>query len=149
MSNHSSATEGFTLVEILLVFALFVIILGLTAPLTLSFVLRNDLDTTTAQVTQTLRRAQNLAADVDQDTPWGIRLQNNQVILFSGASFDTRNSSLDETSDFSGTITVTGNNEVVFNKLLGQPASPAFITLSNSLNQTRTVSINAAGLVSD
>lgn len=138
---------GFTLMEILLVMALFAIILGTVSPLVWSFGMQNDLDTSAVVIAQSLRRAEQLAFMASRDSDWGVNLQNSSVIIFSGSSFETRNGDLDEVFKFSSNFNYNGPTEIVFRKFSGLPDSGSSITIMNSLNQSRIININRAGLV--
>lgn len=144
MSHQSSA---FTLVEILLVIALIAIILGFTVPIGWSFVMQNDLDVSATMAAQTLRRAQALSMAGAGGSGWGVEVSADNITLFMGNSFATRNANADEVFELPSTLNVAGDVEVDF-QANGQPASGATIALSNSLNQNRIINVNAIGTVS-
>lgn len=139
--------RGFTLLELLLSVAILTLITGLSLPVYESFVRRNDLDLTTQSVAAAVRRAETYARGVNGDTTWGIRVQSNEVVLFKGASYAARDTAFDEKVSLPGTVTPSGLSELVFAKLTGAPSATGTITLASTTNDTRTITVNAKGMV--
>jgi prepilin-type N-terminal cleavage/methylation domain-containing protein len=140
--------RGFTLIELLLSIAIITLLVGMSLPLYASFVGRNDLDMTTQRVVSALRRAQEYTRGVRGDSQWGVAVQSGQAVLFKGATYATRDSSFDETTTIASSITPSGTGEIAFTKLSGTPSSTATFTLASSAtNDTRTITVNAKGMV--
>ena len=139
---------GFTLIEMLLSIAAIGIIAGISIPVYQSFQVRNDLDIATVETVQTLRRGQVLAQAVDGDTGWGVKIQGGSITLFKGTSYAGRDSNFDEVFDMPGAIVPTGVTEVVFAKFTGLPQAIGTATFISNTNETRTITINAKGMVS-
>ncbi len=139
--------SGFTLIEMLLVIAIIAIISGISIPVYQSFQVRNDLDIATASIVQSLRRAAVLSQAVDNDTSWGVYVTSGSLTLFKGTSYATRDSNFDELFDIPLTITPSGVSEIVFTKFTGLPQTTGTITLTSNTNETRTITINAKGMV--
>lgn len=143
MSNQ----RGFTLVEMLLSVGIIAILTGLSVPVYATFAARNDLDLNHQSTAQALRRAQTYARAVEGDSQWGVSIQSNQTVLFKGASYATRDAGFDETTSFGPGVTST-TGEIVFAKLSGAPSTTGGVTLTQtSTNDTRTVNLNAKGMV--
>jgi hypothetical protein len=70
------------------------------------------------------------------------------VTVFKGASYAGRAAGFDETINLPGSVTATGLSEVTFSKLSATPNTTGSLTLSSTTNDTRTVTINAKGMVS-
>lgn len=140
--------QGFTLLEILLSIAAIGIIMGISIPVSQSFQARNDIDIATVEIAQSARRAQMLSQAVDGDTSWGINIQSGSIILFKGAIYAARDTTFDEVFEAPTSITPSGINEVVFTKFTGLPQITGTITLTSNTNETRTITINAKGVVS-
>lgn len=138
---------GFTLIEILLTISLSALALGVMAPLVLSFSAQNDLDLAAAVVAQSLRRAQSLSFSQNKDSAWGVNIQSQDIILFTGESFGTRDQDFDEVFHLPAALTLVGPTEIVFTKLYGLPQTVGIISLSNNFNQSRTVTVNGEGAV--
>lgn len=139
--------KGFTLIEVFLSLALIAVIAGIGAPLYQSFQARNDLDIAAQAMAHSLRRAQSLSQAVDDDSQWGVYIQPGSTTLFKGSDFATRDSTFDEVFSIPTTIMISGVQEVVFEKLTGNPISFGTTTLVNSTNETRNVAINEKGMV--
>jgi len=138
---------GFTLVEILLSVVIIGMLTALSVPVYESFVRRNDLDLTTQQLASILRRAETYARAVSTDTVWGVEVQSSTITLFQGTSFATRNTAYDETLSIPGSVTMSGLTEVQFAKFTALPNTTGNITLTSTTNDTRTVTVNAKGMV--
>lgn len=141
--------RGFTLLEMLLSVAIIGLIVSLSLPVYQSFQSRTDLDVSAEQLVHTLRRAQTYSRGAKGDSQWGVRVQNASMTLFKGTSYETRDSALDEVISIPPTFTVSGLSDVVFSKMLALPNSTGSVVIAHgSTNNTRTVSINAQGMVS-
>lgn len=142
-------THGFTLIEVLLSVAIISAIAGMSLPILGSFNNRNDLDITAQSIVGQLRRAQTYARGMNGDAQWGIRLQNGSATLFKGALYASRDTAYDETSPIPSSITVDGTSDITYSKLDGAPNTAGSITLTNTNNnESRTITINAKGMVS-
>ncbi len=139
---------GFTLIEILLSVAAITIIAGISIPVYQSFQVRNDLDIATVEIAQSARRAQTLSQAVDGDTSWGIKIQSGSIVVFKGVSYAARDITFDEVFDVLTSITPSGVSEIVFAKFTGLPQTTGTITFTSNANETRTITINAKGVVS-
>ena len=135
------------MIEMLLSISIIVIILGISAPVYQSLQGKNDLDVAAITIAQTLRRAQTLAQSGDGDALWGVKIQEGAITLFQGPSYASRNTDFDELYEGSESIAVSGVNEVVFDRLTGQPDSTGTISLTYS-SEIRNITINEKGTVS-
>jgi len=139
-------SNGFTLIEVVLSIAIVVLIFGIAAPVYQDYQIRNGIDTGVNTIVENLRRAQTLSTAVDGDSNWGVSILNNEITLFKGTSFITRDISFDEVSDILSVISPSGLDEIVFSKLNGLPNTTGVINLSASGN-VRTISINEKGIL--
>lgn len=142
MSEH-----GFTLVELLLSVAIITLLTGLSLPVYESFVRRNDLDLTTQSVVSVIRRAQTYSRGVSQDSTWGVEFLSTGATLFKGATYATRDSAYDESVTLPGSVSLNGTSEVVFAKLSATPSTTANVSLASTTNDSRTITVNAKGMV--
>lgn len=138
---------GFTLIEILLSVAMIGILAGLSLPVFQAFQLKNDLSTTTDIVVQGLRRAQMLSRASQGDSSWGVDVHTGEVTIFSGSSYATRDSDLDETFDISDSLSISGTTEFVFAQLTGEPVTSGVLSLGSVSGGTSTVTVNIKGMV--
>lgn len=139
--------RGFTLIELLLSVAILTLLIGLSLPVYESFVRRNDLDLTAQSTVSMIRRAQTYARGVKEDSVWGVRFQSNGVSLFKGTSYTSRDINFDEMLPLPSSLTISGTSELTFAKLSGAPNQVGTVILGSSTNDTRTVTVNAEGMV--
>jgi len=148
-SNRLSSSLGFTLIELMLSIAILGVLTALSLPVYASFSNRNSLDLATQNVVSLLRRAETYSRGAKLDTQWGVEIQTGQATLFKGSSFATRNTAYDEVVTASPSVGLSGLGEVLFSKLSGLPTSTGTITATsaNSASDTRTITINAKGVI--
>jgi prepilin-type N-terminal cleavage/methylation domain-containing protein len=138
---------GFTLIELLLSVVIIGMLSGLSLPVYESFARRNDLDVATLSVVNAIRRSETYARAVQGDSIWGIRFQSSAVILFKGATYASRDANFDESIDVPDSVTVSGLSEVQFAKLTAAPNTTGTVTFTSTTNDTRTLTLNAKGMV--
>jgi len=139
--------RGFTLLEVLLSVTIIAMVAGLSLPFYLSFQTRNELDISTTTVVDMLRRAQNYSRNGNGDSQWGVALQSGNATLFKGSSYSARDTSYDETWSM-GAVTNAGMSEVTYSKVAAAPNTSGTITLTSTpTNETRTITLNAKGMV--
>jgi len=141
--------SGFTLLELLLSIAIIAIITGMSLPLYAGFQSRNDLDVDTQGVVGMLRRAELYARTMNGDGPWGVKVQSGSAVLFKGSTYASRDTTVDETDTIPTEITFSGTlSEVVFSKFTATPSATGTVILTHTANnETRTITLNAKGMV--
>jgi len=135
---------GFTFIEFLLAMTIIAVLLTLTVPLGIRFYASQQLDTTTEEMVQALRRAQ-LKSMSQAEYSFGVYVgsgQSGQYVLFRGGSYGSNDD--EEVFDVSGSISFSGLSEVVFSRLNGIPSVIGDIILTSE-NGTRIININQAG----
>jgi prepilin-type N-terminal cleavage/methylation domain-containing protein len=140
--------KGLTLIEILLSVTIITVLVGLSLPIYVSFANRNDLDIATQDIVSLLRRGQVYARSGNGNNQWGVRFQTNSAILFKGNDFASRDISYDEEVSLAGPTIASGISEVVFAQLTGAPSASGNVNLTGANNESKTVTINAKGMVS-
>lgn len=139
--------KGFTVIEILLVIAIAVVLFALVFPLGINFYRDWQLQNTTQQILQTLRKAQGRAMASELDSSFGIYIQERSYVLFKGDSFENRENQLDEVFDLPLSIVIDSSpKEIVFSKLRGEPKGEEEIII-NSDSQREIIKINEAGRI--
>ena len=140
--------KGFTLIEILLVIIIILFCFGLIFPLGISFYNTEQLQATSQQILQTLRKAQLKAMSGQADSIFGVYFDNTnkKYILFKGSSYVPPGDVSDESFEFSSIITISGPSEVSFSKAEGKPNFTGNITL-NSNGLISTININEIGRI--
>ncbi len=138
--------KGFTIIELILVISIVSILAVLFSSVGSAYVIRNSTQNTLNELVGSLRVAQLNSQLSKANSSWGVRVENNQIILFMGTSFGTRDASFDERFNIPGSIAVTQPSEVVFEKLTGGSTN-ATISVSNDIGQSSTVVVNELGSV--
>ncbi|PLX24971.1 hypothetical protein C0580_03525 [Candidatus Parcubacteria bacterium] len=139
---------GFTAIELIVIIVFIALIAGTTVPMYGKFQASNNLDLSVTKTVQSLRRAQVLSQANDSDSNWGVSIGQEQILLFKGTSSTTRDINFDEIFDLNGNILVSGTQDVVFEKLTGEPQTFGSINFSSNNNETKTVTINEKGMLS-
>jgi len=156
MTNLVSKIKGFTLVELILVVALFLTVFGGTAISLSSFLNRSDLDQTTKEVVQMLRQAQGYSMAHYQDSSWGVYLEDtaNRLTFFQGSSYAARVPSFDRVTELSTSLDlmsislIGGGNEIVFTKGKGETTGVgSFVIQEISSGNQKTLTLNAYGQI--
>lgn len=138
---------GFTITEVLLSLSVLVILAGLSMPVAWSYLAQSDLEVATQVTVQSIRRAQGLALMMSEDSDWGVKIQNNKVILFKGSNFGSRDTEFDEETELDLYIQIQGPEEIIFEKFSGLPNVFGSIFLSNSISQSKEIIVGQKGNV--
>lgn len=138
--------RGFSLVEMLLSIAIMAIIAALSAPVFFSFQSGNEFGLAADTSVRTLRRAQFLAQNMDQDSNWGVNFATSSITLYSGANYAGRDTDFDERYDLASNVTSTPA-DINFTKFSGLPVAPVDIILRSNSGDIKTISVNAVGAV--
>lgn len=137
---------GFTTTEMLLVVGIMTIITAVAAPLYVALNNSNQLDAATSALVQDLYQAQSHSRNQSQDSSWGVAVNGQNIILFSGTSYASRNPANDVTYVVPSGVTIGGTTQIVYSALYGLPTSTGSFTLSAG-GKTNTVTINSKGNV--
>ncbi len=138
--------RGFTLVEMVLSVAIMAILIGLATPVYFSYQTNNEFGLATEAGVRSLRRAQLLAVNMEQDNNWGTYFSTSSITVYVGASFGSRNSNYDEPYSLPASVTSTVV-DINFSKFTGEPVASTSITLSSDSGDRKIISVNAKGLV--
>lgn len=141
MNRTLKKIKAFTLIEILIVIALFSAIVVIGVPLTQTALTGSELDTAAEVGLKNLKTAQALSQAVKEDSQWGVRFNGNTITQFMGSSYASRNTAYDAVVDLGSKTVFSGLGEVVFSKVSGLPIQTGSITITN---QDRVVTITVA-----
>ncbi len=147
LTKTTNTSQGFTLIEVLLVVAIITLITVVSAPLVLSFQNANELDVSTNTLAQYLYQAQSYSLNRAHDCNWGVTINGQDLTLFCGDNYANRDANRDITYQMPLGITVQNNTEINYVKLTGVPQSTGSFTLATVGNRTATVTVNKKGMV--
>ncbi len=146
LQPHSLKGEGgFTFVEVIVSLTIFVILISLTAPVTLNFYRSRSLISERDNTVGLLRRARNLALANKNQVGHGLYLGATSTVIFEGNSYASRNQEFDEIFKRENSVAAAGATEIVFSSLDGSATSTqGTTTISLNLNE-RILNINFNG----
>lgn len=141
-----SHSKGITIIELLIVIAIIAIIGASTTPMLSNFLVRNFLRNKTNELTASLRTAQINSISGKEDSQWGVNISSSDITLFKGSSFASRDPDFDQPFSIPASINIT-NDEIMFDRLTGNPDSTATLSVSSNAGESNTVSVNEVGTV--
>lgn len=144
--------RGFTLVEVLVVVAMMGILALLSAPILSSNTQRDLLRDAATRVADLLNEARSSATAGRNASPYGVHFETTQAVLFEGATYVPAHPD-NLTYAFEGdaaiqTVTITGGgSDIHFADHRGIPTESGTIVLADGAGNTRTITVNAAGMI--
>ncbi|MBN2087201.1 prepilin-type N-terminal cleavage/methylation domain-containing protein [Candidatus Peregrinibacteria bacterium] len=155
MNGKKASNQGFTLVELIVVIAIFVILFS-TAVMVIGDTLnRHNLKNEGNQIVQTLREARTNAVAGRFNSKWGVYLNTStnpdSYILFKGNTYSSRDSDYDLIRVFPSAvsfsnISISGGSEIVFDVRGGGTDNIGSLRLVTS-NDQFGISVNRLGLI--
>lgn len=134
---------GFTILEIIIAFAIITTILMLTAPFIFSFFRQNTLRAERNILLGLLKQARTLSMTNEQLSSYGVHIGSSQFTLFKGNTYASRDISFDYAVARQSGTTISGPTEIEFNRLSGRTASTSF-EIQLAQNKTK-IRINSEG----
>ena len=116
--------KGFTLIELMIVVALIIMFSALTLPMSFSFFQEATLKDQVRNLENSLRKAQAMAITGREDSSAGVKITQSECIIFEGESYEKRREEADITIPFPVALSVSGADEIVFQKSTGLLAFP-------------------------
>lgn len=139
--------RGFLLIELVIVISFIAIISAISWPLYNNFLAKTRADNSARDIIEVLRRTQTKAQGSEVNTPWGVHVENDRVTLFSGASWNTRNSTYDEKQIMPSGIALNSSpTDIVFEKN-GKTGAAGSITITGPDANTKTIIISNEGII--
>jgi prepilin-type N-terminal cleavage/methylation domain-containing protein len=143
--------RAFTLIELLLVIAIVAIIFAFSAPYSLRFYHTQLINETQSNILSVLSQARHNALLQKNDSDWGVKFDtdNDQYVLFQGASYTEKVDLYDEVYPLLNNIGLTGDwtDEIIFSKYTGVPDLFGTTTIAYE-NMTRQIFIDEEGFIS-
>lgn len=138
--------RAFTLIEIIIVIALFSALVLIGVPFSQSNLAASELDAAAEVTVKSLKLTQTQSQAVKEDDTWGVRIDGHNIVQFKGASYAARDQAYDGITQFSNKTIFSGLTEVVFSKIDGLPDQSGDIVIEN-FGKTRTITIYANGAI--
>ena len=144
-----SCITGFTLFELMIAVALIIMFSALILPMGFSFFQETALKDQVRNIENSLRKAQAMAITGQGDSNIGVKIKQNECIIFKGESYDDRREEADITIPFPVSLLVSGTDEIVFQKSTGLPNFPEeersiIITFGDN---SKEITINSQGKI--
>lgn len=137
---------GFSLLEILIVAGIVALVISISDSVYSNFRSHNNLELATYSVVEGARHAQENSVKVKEDSSWGVEILSDQIVVFKGNSYGSRDSSFDLALMFPRGVTATGLSEIVFEKVTGVTGDTGTTTLTGT-DSTREIYINEKGTI--
>ena len=145
--------QGFTIIEILVVVTIIIILAAIAIPYGSIFLAQNQLQDSTLNIIDSLRRTQSRAMSGMGEETWGIHFTNTSYTLFQGSSYDPVDPD-NEVNDLSNVVRISsislngGGDDVIFNRVFGDTNNFGMIVLDDQNSDSQaTISINEVGMI--
>jgi len=146
-AHHASRLCGFSILELIVSIAVFLILGTMTAiPFASRFFNKNNLENKTNEIVSSLRTAQMNSISGKEHSQWGVHIDGAKIIMFKGSSYVPPGTSLDQSYDIPPTLTITPI-DIVFDALTGNASSQTSITIQDPVSGQYVVTVNVVGSV--
>ena len=148
--------KGFTLVELMIIIALFGVVAAFSFPFFRSRNVQHILDASSDELHGILRQAQGRAMSGHNASAWGVHWGTGEYTLFSGDEYDTRDTDHDLIIDYPGSITISTSvnvsgatypEDVVFDQLTGTTDASGTITITSSISDVERFTVSTQGQI--
>ena len=147
MSREAFSRPGFTVIEMIVVLAIFILSAAVTLPFLGTFPQTEDLETISVDALLALRRAQSRTMSGQRDSSWGVHFQVGGFTLFAGESFEKREVAFDEAHVVPVAYSFTGLTTVRFVRPHGLPIAAGTLFIAHPSNVAAHIDVNAAGAI--
>lgn len=146
-SNRATNKPAFTLTEIILVIALVTIVSSIGVAVGIQAFSAQQLSANRDLLVSSLYQAQASARASVNNTNWGVHITSaNELYIFSGNDFASRDTTEDISFNLSNNVEITGTTEIVFTRVSGLPDSIASFVLTDS-GTSLTINVNDLGTI--
>lgn len=137
---------AFTLFEMMIVMAIMVMLVGVTAGLENRALQMQRAEAAAETLRLELIQARNAAMANTHDGPWGLQVQDAAFVEFHGSSYASRDQVWDEYLDYDAGVAVSGNRDYVFQSLSGTPIAQGQTDLADG-SRVYHVKVNKYGAI--
>jgi prepilin-type N-terminal cleavage/methylation domain-containing protein len=161
MKNFCKNKSGFTILELMIVISILAIVSLFVFTSQTQTISNAYLVSNANQIAQMLRVSQMKSVSSYLGSQWGLYFEDNngivkdKFIMFKGSSYSGRDVDYDIVSELPLSLTFTNVSfndvvtYVVFDKLSGNTSNFGSLQLVDSNGETRTISINSRGIISN
>lgn len=148
--------RGFTLVELIIIIALFGVVAAFSFPFFKARNVQHLLDSSSDELHGILRQAQGRAMSGHNASAWGVHWGTGEYTLFSGDDYDARDTDHDLVIDYPGAISITTSvsvsgepypEDVVFDPLTGTTDAAGTITITSSNSDVERFTVSSQGQI--
>jgi Tfp pilus assembly protein FimT len=144
--------KGITVIEIVVVLAILVIIIGVTLPSFQNMRENQIFKTTLSEVVSTINKARGESMSSVNSQEYGVHFESDQVVIFSGTVYsdvapDNVITEITSPASISDIDITGGGSDLYFDRLTGAPDHTAEITVSTT-NLSDVIVISGTGIVS-
>lgn len=140
--------KGFTLIEVLLTISLVAIAAMMSSIFYGRFIFSQSIMVVSDQLEGSLREAQAYSMAGKDNVQWGVAIEAQNIILFQGDSFATRDREMDTVSTIDHGVTVAASSETVFARMTGVPDTQTVFVISDG-HETKTYTLGASGALTE
>ncbi|MFA5129800.1 MAG: hypothetical protein WC477_02640 [Patescibacteria group bacterium] len=137
---------AFTLVELLVVIAFVMILIGMVGGFGISALRMQEQDRVVQTIRNELVAARNQAMSEREGGRWGVAFATTSIVLFKGSTYGTRDRTYDLFNPFAPGIVITGSSEIVFVPPFGNAATSGAVT-TTFLDRQASVTVNKYGMI--
>ena len=154
-TSQKEKTAGFTLFELVLVIAVIGVMASIVVISFSGFRTGQTIPTAVDEITSLLQKAESDTLSGLGGNQYGVHLQSDRAVLFSGTTYSSTSTSNiaiinDSNIAIASTTLQGGGSEVLFNKLTGETADYGTFIVKNTSTAVgqKTITISKTGLVS-
>ncbi len=138
-------SKGFTLVEAIVVIAVLSIIFSLGIPVSLNMYDSYVFSTERDLLFSILSQSRSIAMTNPLGTNSGVYIDDENYTIFIGANYESRDQNQDTVLQRSNSVTIIGNNEVIFENKSGNTTNTNIIL--QLYEREATITTNQEGLI--
>lgn len=146
-SRKISTTNGFTILELLIVMGIFTFIASIGLFISMDSYRDYAFRSQASMLVSALQKTRSRSLNNVHGAPHGLEITSSSYTLFQGASYAARTPSYDETYAITNATASGSIGEVVFTQLTGE-SSVAGTVLVTADGHTATISLNYEGRIS-
>ena len=132
--------------ELLIVIGIIILLAAIFVPIGLNFYQIQVFNQTNDQVIWLLKQARASAMSQKNNSAFGLYFNNQQITLYQGASYQTRQADLDVNYKIPESVKIEGLGEINFSLGAGLPSQIGPIILSSNKIK-KEITLNSIGLI--